>query len=493
MKSGIEVMIVGVALGCVLAAGPAMAGKVKHPDDLKFPDLVYTPPEAESYRMTLQSGVPAFIAEDREVPTFDLQVLVRTGTIYEPPEKTGLADMVGDLLRNGGTRSFTGEELDDRLEYLAGSISCRMGMTSATVTVSTLSKDIDEALEILKEVLRYPVFDPEAVERYRADRIQNMKLRNSETRTIEAREWAFLVYGDHAYTRQFRQTQASLESISIDDLRAFHRKYFFPKNLVVAAAGDFDPQALARKLDRVFEGWEDHPLDLPDIPAVTYRPKPGVYLVNKEDVNQARVRLGHLGIRRDDPDYFSVSLMNYLLGGGGFSSRITQRVRSDEGLSYNQGSYFATPVLYEGDFRAYFQTKSSTVAFGTAIILEEIDRIREERVDEETLGNAKENIRSMLVNNFVDRWTTVRTFALDFLTARPADFWQTYEARYEAVSAKDVRDAARKHLHPEEMVFLVVGNAEDIKNATTERSPATIADFGRIVDLPLPDPLTLER
>ena len=106
----------------------------------------------------------------------------------------------------------------------------------------------------------------------------------------------------------------------MEDPQAFHRKYFFPGNLVVAAAGDFDPRTLARKLDRVFEGWENHPLDLPEIPAVTHHPEPGVYLVNKEDVNQARVRIGHLGIRRDDPDYFAVALMNYLLGGGGFSS-----------------------------------------------------------------------------------------------------------------------------------------------------------------------------
>ncbi|MCK4546677.1 MAG: insulinase family protein [Candidatus Eisenbacteria sp.] len=492
-KSAIVLLLVMVVSVGLLLPEAGLAGKVKHPDKLKFPDLEYTPPDAGSYEVTLGSGIPAFIAEDREVPTFDLRVYVRTGIAYEPADKAGLADMMAYLMRNGGTRSFTPEELDDRVEYLAGSISCAMRMTSATVTISTLSKDMDEALDILLEILRYPAFDPTEVERRREDRIQELKLRNNELRKIEAREWAFLIYGDHPYTKQFRETQASMESISVDDLRAFHEKYFFPGNFIIAAAGDFDSRDLVRKLDRVFSGWSSRELDLPEIPEVMHTPVPGVYIVNKEDVNQARVRIGHLGIRRDTPDYFAVKLMNYVLGGGGFASRIVQRVRSDEGLSYSQGSRFSTPVWYDGDFRAYFQTKPSTVAFGTSIILEEIDRIREEPVDQETLENAKQNTRSMLVNNFVDKWNTVRTLANDFLTRRPKDYWKNYETSVQAVTVEEVQEAARKYLHPDRMVFLVVGNADDVRNGTTEKSPAKVSDFGRITELPLSDPLSLER
>jgi predicted Zn-dependent peptidase len=493
MRSAFLVLVGGILIAGLALPAPVLAGKVKHPDKLKFPELEYAPPDAGSYRVTLDSGVPAFIAEDREVPTFDLRVYVRTGIAYELADKAGLASMVAYLMRNGGTRSFTARDLDDRMEYLAGSISCSMGMTSARVSVSTLSKDMDEALEILEEVLFHPAFEPEEVERHRADRIQELKLRNNDTRKIESREWAELIYGDHPYTKQFRETQASLESITIEDLRSFHETYFFPGNFVIAAAGDFDRNELAAKLDRLFGGWPHRSLVLPKIPEVSHAPAPGVYIVNKEDVNQARVRIGHVGIRRDNPDIFAVTLMNYVLGGGGFSSRIVQRVRSDEGLSYNQGSRFATPVWYEGDFRAYFQTKPSTVAFGTAIILEEIDRIRRERVEEETLENAKQNLRSMLVNNFVDKWTMVRTFADDLLTERPANYWADYEANIQAVTANDVQEAARKYLHPDRLVFLVVGNSEDVRNGTTEKSPARVTDFGKIVEMPLPDPLTLER
>lgn len=492
MRSSVLVVLLAVVLGCAGSPESAWGGKAKHPDDLKFPELEYSPPDRDEFLRTLPSGVPAFIAEDHEVPTFDLEVIVRTGVIYEPAEKAGLAEMVGYLLRNGGTKSFTAEALDDRLEYLAGTVSCQMGVTSARVRVSTLSKDMDEGLQILNEVLRYPAFDADEVERYRADKIEEFKLRNNDTRKIESREWALLIYGDHPYTKQFRDTQASLESITVEDLRAFHEKYFFPGNFIIAAAGDFDANELRDKLDRIFGDWPERDLKVPGIGEVSHVPDPAVYIVNKEDVNQARVRVGHLGIRRDNPDFFTVSLMNYVLGGGGFSSRITQRVRSDEGLSYNQGSVFSTPVLYEGDFRAYFQTKPATVAFGTGIILEEIDRIREELVEEETLENAKQNIQSMLVNSFVDKWTTVRTFADDLFTDRPEDYWADYETNYRAVSAEEVREAARKYLHPDRLVFLVVGNSEDIKRGD-ETGPARLADFGRIVDLPLPDPLTLER
>jgi zinc protease len=482
--------VVGMSLG---APGSALSQRVRHPDDLKFPSLEYSPPSADDFRVTLASGTPAFIAEDHEAPTFDLSVYVRTGILYEPAEKTGLAEMVAHLLRSGGTASRTAQELDERLEYLAATLSCRMGMGTASVTVSTLSKDMQEAVDILVEVLRTPAFSEVEIERYRTDRLQELGLRNNETEKVESREWAFLIYGDHPFARQFRETGTSVRSITADDLRRFHQTYFVPQNFVIAASGDFRREDLVRALERAFAGWSGTAPQLPEVPSVTHRPAPGVYLVNKEDVNQARVRLGHLGIRRDDPDFFSVSLMNYVLGGGDFASRIVQRVRSDEGLSYNQGSAFSLPVLHEGDFVAYFQTKPSTVAYGISIILEEIKRIREEPVDGQTLEDAKQNLRSMLVNNFVDPWTTMRTFAEDEITGRPKDFWRTYDARYQAVTAEDVQRAARTHLRPEEFVFLVVGDAEDVKNGTTEKSPARISDFGPLTELALPDPVTLER
>ena len=173
-----------VALGTILAlaallfsAPVVLAGKiVDHPDKLKFKELKYQPPKPDDYRHTLKCGAAAYLAENPEVPTFDLTILVRTGSMYEPVEKAGLADLTGYLMRNGGVEGMTAGELDERLAYLAGEISVNIGGSSGTVSLFCLSKDIDQGLELLKKVLRSPVFDSEATDRYRADVLSEMEI-----------------------------------------------------------------------------------------------------------------------------------------------------------------------------------------------------------------------------------------------------------------------------------------------------------------------------
>ena len=220
-------------------------------------------------------------------------------------------------------------------------------------------------------------------------------------------------------------------------------------------------------------------------------PKPGVYMIRKEEVNQSRIRVGHIGVKRDTPDQYALVVMNDILGGRSFTSRIKRRVRSDEGLYYSTGSAFERPVLYPGTFEAWLQTKHATGAFGARLIVDEIKRIRTEKCEAEIVDNAKASFISNLVNPFSSRDRIVNTFAEDHYTGRPDNYWKDYSKNIGAITPEDILAAAQKYLHPDKLVFLVVGDPEAVQKGS-DKHEDHFSDFGEITILPLRDPMTLE-
>lgn len=485
------VIILALAMMLIYAPTAGAGDIVDHPEKLKYDKLKYEPPEAKDYRYQLKCGATAYIAENREMPTVDLSIQFQTGSVYDPVDKAGLADMACYLMRNGGVEGMSAKELDERLAYLAGDLSVKVHQTRGEVNLFCLSKDIDEALDLLKKVLRAPVFDQEALDRYRGDILSEMEQRNSSTSSIETREWLFLMYGDHPAILPYKRTEQSVNAVTREDLAAFHKKYLFPGNFVFAISGDFETDEILAKIDAMLDGWPDQELNLPAISDEIPGPAPGVYMVKKEDVNQSRIRVGHIGVKRDLADRYALDVMNDILGGGGFTSRIVRRVRSDEGLSYSVGSAFIRPVLYPGTFRAWFQTKHETAAFGTRLIIDEINRIRTEKCEDEIVENAKAGFIGNLVNPFSSKSGIVNTFAYDHFTGRSDDYWQNYEKNMKAVTADDVLAAAQKYLHPDKLVVLVVGDPDAVK-VGSDKHDEKVTDFGDITILPLRDPMTLE-
>jgi len=473
------------------AAVPAAGRIVDHPDKLAFEKLEFVPPAPGDYRHKLKSGVEAYVAENHDVPTFQLTIHVRAGTLYEPVEKAGVAEMTAYMMRNGGVEGMTAAQFDERLALLAAEISVRIDKSKGIVSLFCLSKDTDEALGLLRRMLRTPAFDQKAIDRHRTDVLSELEQRNASTRDIEDREWDFLMYGDHPATTRHRRTKATVEAIGRADLSAFHDMHFFPGNFIIAVSGDLGTKEILAKLDALLEGWPDRKLSLPAISEAIPEAKPGVYIVPKEDVNQSRIRIGHLGVKRDIPDQYALMVMNDILGGGGFTSRIVRRVRSDEGLAYSAGSDFDRPVLYPGTFQAFFQTRHATAAFGTKLILTEIDSIRTERVDAEVVENSKASFVGNLVNPFSTRNNIVNTFADDEYTGRRDDYWRKYTKNMEAVTPEAVLAAAKTYLHPDKLVFLVVGDPKAVEEGS-DKHPERYSDFGPVTILPLRDPMTLE-
>ena len=289
-------------------------------------------------------------------------------------------------------------------------------------------------------------------------------------------------------------SSSSINNITRDDLVGFHKRYIHPGNMLIAVSGDFSRAEMLSKLEQAFSDWpvgEPGPKGFPDS---YHEPPTGVFVVNKEDVNQGRVTIGHKAIMRGTPDEFPLIVMNGILGGAGFKSRLFQRVRSDEGLAYNTGSRFEQGVWYPGSFSAWFQSKNSSCAYATKIVIEEIERL----INQEPGKQEVDEVIAYYVESFPQRFPTkmaiLETYLRDEYTGRDPGFWQTYVEKLEAVTPADVHAVANRHLRPGSLTIVAVGDADELLAGGHDKAPhLTFSQFGSVKALAPRDPDTLTR
>lgn len=465
-----------------------------HPNDLTFGELTFSPPDPAEIRHELSNGVVAFVVEDHDLPLVNISVRIRGGDYTEAAAaKLGVSGLTGGQMRRGGTTSLAPSDLDEELAFLAANMSTGIGATSGSANMNCLSKDLDRCLELLVEILKNPRFDQERLDLAKSQLLQNMQRRNDQTAAIAGREWNRLIRGtSHFSTAQ--TTGAGIEAITVDDLAAFHRYAVHPGNFVLAISGDVDTTAVLAKVEAQLADWTAGE-DPGEVPAPEWQPEPGLYLVNKEDVNQGRVSVGHLGTTRDNPDRYPLMVMNHILGGGAFTSRVTSRVRSDEGLAYSAGCSFGFGTYYEGTFRCFFQSRSEAVARAAAIVIEEIERMRTEPVSDEELQTAKASFIETFSRPFSSAGQVAGMFANLELTGRDPEYLVHYRDNVAAVTVDDVLRVAQQYLHPDRLVMLAVGNVEAMLAGDAEHpdfSLEALAPAGKVQHIGLPDPLTMQ-
>jgi zinc protease len=477
--------IIAILALTFLCVGLGLA-QAKHPSELKYQPLKYDPPDPKAFRTIYAPGLRAYVQEDKSLPLFNITALINCGEYYVPKDKAGLGRILGDQLIKGGTATKEGQAIEDRINFLGGSLNFMVSDRTSMLTLSVLSKDLDEGLGLFFDVLRNPAFREEPLKLATARLVEQLRQANDQPNAVLSREYEKLLYGDNAVTWQ--PTKATYEGITAADLKAFQAKYFVPKNLILAVSGDFNKAALKAKIEKLASGWKGGTVAFPALPETFPSPEPGVYFIQKA-INQGYISLGHLGLEDTNPDYYAVQVMNFILGGGSFTSRITTKVRSDEGLSYNQGSRFTYPWGLPGTFSGYVQTKSSTVGYAITLILAELDRIRKEPVSDAEMETAINYYLESFANNFQSPQTTMMNFADLEMTGKPMDYYKTYRSKIEAVTKARIQEVANKYIHPDKIAIMIVGDWAPC-NKGGDKWPGPLDKLGKVHRIALIDPMT---
>ena len=500
-----------VAVLALLAVGAAPAHAqeiVSHPDQLQYPSFTYVAPQASKYRVKLSNGMVAYLVPDRGTPLVTVNVLMRLGPQLDPAGKEGLAAMTANLLTRSGDATMTADQVETKVASLGAQLESNVGAggggffgggipigpSEGRASVNLLSKDLDEGLTLLASCLKTAAFQADRVKLYKDQALQRMKRRNDESGEIEEREWSSLLRGDDHWTNHW-STKASIDAITVDDMKAFQKRYVGPKNFILAVSGDFDRAAMVKKLETAFAKWPT-PGELPAMPAAPDKPaQAGWYMVEK-DVNQGRVSIGLPSLDRYDPDWAAARVMNDILGGGGFTSRLVNHIRSDEGLAYSVNSRIEGGTYYPEPWRLVFQSKVRSVAYATEIALGEINKMRDSLVTPTELEASRNKFVESLPVQFETASAIAGTLAVEELTGRyqkdPA-YFSDYAKRLNAVSAADVQRVAKRLLDPSKMTVLMVGQTGEMMKGD-DKHPASITKMagGDPKRLPLRDPLTMK-
>jgi predicted Zn-dependent peptidase len=486
--------VIGGLLLPLLLSAAAQAIPAR-PEELRFDELRFELPDPARFRRELPNGVLLYAARDSTFPLVSLRIQLRQGSYLEPGDKVGLAGLTGTLLRTGGTARLDPGAFDEEVEFLAAGISAFGGDSRSGANLDCITPVLDEALDLFFEMLRHPRFDDGRLGVEKETILEAMRQRNDDPESILSREWDWLLEGETFY-RSRRMAKAHLDAIQREDLVQFHRNYWRPENMIVSVSGDIEPDGFAAKIESYLSDWPGGgaPAEWPP-PQPSFKPRPGAYHAEK-DIPQGTVLLGHSVPRWTDwanPERAALQIMDHILGGSGFTSRITKRIRSDEGLAYDASSSFAFDALGPGSFTVSFQSKNDTVALAASIALDEIERIRNEPASDEEIALAQASLVETFPRRFESAAQIAGTYAGDAFIGRSHDYWETWREQVEAVTADDVLRAAKKYLKPEEIVFLVVGKWAEIEKGDAE-GRARMKDLfgGQITHLPMRDPLTLK-
>jgi len=463
---------------CVIAAGCSSErstrySRLKYP---KFGDVKI--PKVE--RVTLANGMQLFLLEDHELPIVNASVMVRVGSVYEPPDKIGLASITGTVMRTGGTTSKTGDQLDEELEQIAASVETWIGQNSGGASVSVLKDDVDKGLAILADVLMNPAFREDKIELAKIQHRSSIARRNDNMRSIANREYVKVVYGpESVYARHTEY--ATIDNITRDDLVAFHKRFYHPNNVMLAVWGDFDTKQMVAKIGEVFKGWEKAGVEVPKVPQVQYEFRSTVNLVRKDDINQSAIFLGHIGGMMNDPDYYALTMMNAVLGEG-FTSRLFKNVRSRKGLAYSVFGVYSAGYDHPGVFYVGCQTKSESTVYAIRAMIEEVKKMTETEVADEELALAKDSYLNSFVFNFDSKDKIINRLMTYEYFGYPPDFLEKTKENIEKVTKEDVLRVAQKHLKPDKMQVLAVGRPQDFGEPLSVLGP--VREIGITIPVP---------
>jgi zinc protease len=428
----------------------------------------------EPTRFELPNGVTVFLEEDHELPFISGFIRIRGGSRDEPAAKIGLVSLYGDTWRTSGSAKASGDALDDSLAAKAASIETGGGGAATSVSWSSFATDFDSVFASSMDLLLHPAFDPAKLNLAKQGDISGILRRNDDASSIAQREAIEIAYGrTNPYGRE--PEIATVSSVTLVDLKAWHDRTVVGSNLIVGVIGDFDPKIMEQKLRAAFE----------PIPAGTKlvsakidftEPKPGIYFANKGDVDQSTLFMVGLGTEEDNPDFYALSVMNEVFSGG-FGSRVVQDVRTKLGLAYQVGGSFGAAYDHPGLFIVDAGTKSVSTVPAAKAVLDELGRLRTVPPTVAEMRRAKDD----LLNSFIFRYDSPEKVLSEQVTLAvygyPSDFLERYRTGVEKVTSADVARVAQKYVQPDKLAIVVVGNSAEIQPPLSDLGAVNTLDI----------------
>ena len=460
MSSRFVSRLFAAALGLSLVGALSPAAQTVQPwSRIPIPTLhAFNPKQPK--RIELPNGLVIFLEEDHELPFIDGSILIRGGRRDEPVAKTGLVSLYGQTWRTSGTATLDGDSLDDQMENKAAHIETSGSLASTSLSWSSLKGDFDSVFALSTDLLLHPAFKDDKLDLAKQQIATGISRRNDSAEAIASREVSLLAYGKGSpYGRETEY--ATIAAVSIADLQAWHQKTVIPNGMIVAISGDFDSAQMEAKLRSAFSSLKRGSPVSPirsDFPG----PKPGVFFVEKGDVNQSSVNVFGLGTERNNPDLYALAVMNEVFSGG-FGSRVVQEVRTRLGLAYSVGGTFGAAYDHPGLFVVGVGTKSESTVPATKAVLDEISKLKTQPPSADELKSAKDQVLNSFVFNYDSPDKILNEQVTLAFYGYPLDFLEKYRDGVEKVSAADVARVANKYIDVAKLAIIVVGNEQQIK------------------------------
>ena len=414
-------------------------------------------PKIEPQRVVLKNGITLLFVETHALPMVNISVAIKAGAIYDPHEKGGVAGLTSALL-DEGTKNRSSKQIAEEIDFIGGKLSTSGGEDYSSASLVVLKKDLKTGMDLLSDILLNPAFPEEELERKKKETIASIISEKDDPGAVVSKAFYKAVFPGHPYGIPVEGEEESVGRITRDDIVRFYQQYYKPNNAIVAVVGDLGYKEAVALIEEYFRQWGKSKITLPDVPAVTKVTKKGSILIDR-NITQANIVLGHTGISRDNPDYYAVSVMNYILGGGGFQSRLIKEIRDKKGLAYSVYSRFDVNK-YPGAFSVEIQTKNESALEALEGIKAELNKIRDEKVSDEELKDAKSYITGSFPLKF-DTNAKISNFLvqIEFYNLG-LDYLNEYVKKIERITKDDIMRVARKYIDTENYIMVAVGNQE---------------------------------
>ena len=475
-RNKLLVLAVAGILLVAFAFSPSAVQAQKDPKSLKFTDLEF---KAQKPGMAaLKKGVTFYFKEDHEQPVINGTIIIKTGSLYEPADRVGLASLAMRMLKAGGTKTLNPDGLEEKLDFLGSTIGSFAGLEFSEVSLWTLSKNFDETWKVLLDILYNPTFD-----QVRFDTEKKKDLESIRRRFDYPTSLGFVLFSELIYGKDFpearRTTNATINVITLDDIKAFYERNIRDKEIIIAFTGDFKQAQALALLKKSFKDWKGNAPAKIDLPKAALAAKPGLYLIDKPDMTQAVIAMGHLGLNNLDPDNVEVGIFNFILGTGSFNSRLMREVRSNRGLAYMTFGMIGLG-RDKGMFNNFCMTKSQSVGEAIKLMKDITEDMTKNPVTAEELEVAKKYEVNAFVHKFDSAQAVVSQAVYLKLDGYPDNYLETYLPRIRKVDEAKVLAIGKRAVHPDSMVILVVGKKAEVIDQLKALG------MGEVIELPLP-------